>query len=160
MAVIFSRGFCKQSCYSYRRLLTSPEQIFWQRIDSWPAWAKHFEKCCVLTQSKVFYIVDKLSSFSLQKSEFCVPRRILCVLLAGICEYSSNQLILTHFKSLLYAAVGLRAAPSNDTLGIKMFSLQEWLCISQATNAHCFPSCFPWEREPLEEGKNYPEGGT
>lgn len=73
MVVIFRRDFCKQSCNSYRRLLTSPEQIFWQRIDSWTAWAKHFEKYCVLTQSKVSYIVDKLSSSSLQKSDFCAP---------------------------------------------------------------------------------------
>lgn len=80
----FSRDFCKQSCYSYRRFLTSPEQIFWQQIDSWTAWAKDFKKCCVLTQSKVFYTVDKLSSSSLQKSDFCVPWRVLCVLLAGV----------------------------------------------------------------------------
>lgn len=87
MVVIFSRDFCKQSCYSYRRFLTGPEQIFWQQIDSWTAWGKHFRKCCVLTQSKVFYIVDELSSCNLQKSDFCdfrVPWCILCVPLAGI----------------------------------------------------------------------------
>lgn len=84
MVVIFSRDFCKQSCYSYRSFLTSPEQIFWQQINSWTAWAKDFKKCCVLTQSKVFYTVDKLSPSSLQKSDFCVPWRVLCVLLAGI----------------------------------------------------------------------------
>lgn len=71
MVVEFIKELCKQSCYFYNWCLTSPEQIFWQRIDFWIVWATLQKASCWLSQRFSSVLINAaLSAFKRAISVF------------------------------------------------------------------------------------------